>query len=44
MGKIACRIVAARARRMHDFAHADVPNSAPCPPYNLLAHADEVIE
>ncbi len=42
VGKIACRIVAAWARRVHDFAHADVPNSAPLP--TLQSRADEVLE
>jgi hypothetical protein len=42
VGKIACRSVAAWARRAGDFAHAEGPRNAPLP--TLPSHADEVIE
>ncbi len=42
VGKIVCCTVAAWARRVHDFAHADRPISAPLP--TLRYRADEVIE
>ncbi len=42
VGKIVCCTVAAWARRVHDFAHADRPISAPLP--TLRSRADEVIE
>jgi hypothetical protein len=41
VGKIACRIVAAWARRANDFAHADERSDAPLP---TLRSAGKVIE
>jgi hypothetical protein len=41
VGKIACFILTAWARRTRDFAHADRPSSAPLP---TLQRAGEVIE
>ncbi len=41
VGKIVRRSVAAWARRVHDFAHADEPSSARLP---TLRRSEEVIE
>jgi hypothetical protein len=43
VGKIARGIVVAWARRGRDFAHADEPSAAPCPPYgcNARPHPEE---
>jgi hypothetical protein len=43
VGKIACRTVAAWARRARDFAHADKPGSAALPTLQFVS-AGEVIE